>query len=108
MIFLHRLKSLNPRERRGTEYFIPRNHILHTPFDSQETEKYREYFYKQIRKNPEFKEAAHEMCWIYVDNNRLDIYTTTTGEEFCWINVLKEYVFDMYRKWLKQEKGKCP
>lgn len=106
MIFLHRLRGLYPDERRGSEYFIPRNHILHTPFKGDEVEKYREYFYKQLHKNPKFKEAAHDMCWIYIDNKRLDIYSTSTGDFYCWLNVLKEYVFDKYKTWLRQEKGK--
>ena len=109
MIFLHRARNYPSRNRQKCDYLLDYGHILHTPFEPYEQERYREWFYKQIRRNPEFKETAHDLCWKYIECRRLDLYTTTTAEQTdCWINVIKEYIFDKYKTWLKQEKGKCP
>ena len=106
MIYYHRLKSNNPRQIYKTDYFISPKHILHTPYKADQEEKYREYFYRQLHTNKDFREAAHDICWIYVNYNRVDIHAVNVSDDCCWLNVIKEYVFNKYKEYLKREKGK--
>lgn len=97
------------KDHLSTEIIFDKSYILSTPFEQTkdieaDTEKYREYFYKQLRHNEAFKNEVIRLIDLYEKKHYLDFYSFYRSER-CYLDVVKECIFYWYKKRLAKRKG---
>lgn len=90
-----------------TEIVFDDNYILTTPYEDtsnkksdKNIEKYREYFYKQLHKNKNFRQEVVRLINLYEEHNHLEFYLPYRCEK-CYADVVKECIFHYYKERLK-------
>lgn len=89
-----------------TEIVFDNNYILTTPYkdtykkSDKNIEKYREYFYKQLHKNKNFRQEVVRLIDLYEEHNHLEFYLPYRCEK-CYADVVKECIFHYYKERLK-------